>query len=104
MPDDLTPEEVREVQTYTDKLTVAAMTLHDQIETELGPVSRYDEDGNPLIPHYTLGSYMALLNEAVETEDIYEVEHMLSLILASYAIIKGAPLTAEDVIRYHEEE
>ena len=89
MGERFTEEEVREMQGFSDNLVLTAMTLHEEIEKEFGPVALYTDDNEPLYPHYMLGTYLAILGEAIETEEQDAIETAFTVILASVASIKG---------------
>lgn len=90
-PERFTEEEVRKMQAYSDHLVLAARTMHEEIEATFGPVATYDEEGKPSYPDYTVGTYLAILSEAINEENLDDIESAFTMILASVAAIKGLP-------------
>jgi|SRR6478735_1640932 len=88
-PERFTQEEVREMQGFSDNLVLTSMTLHGEIEEEFGPVAEYKDDGLALVPEYVVGTYLAILGDAIESEDQEQIETAFTIVLASFAAIKG---------------
>lgn len=90
-PERFTEDEVRELQGISDNLVLTSMTLHQEIENDFGPVAKYDDDGTALIPEYVAGTWLAILGDAIVSEDQDEIETAFTIVLASFASIKGIP-------------
>ena len=88
-PERFTEDEVREMQGFSDNIVLAAMTLHDEIANEFGSVAHYQEDGTALVPEYVAGTWLAILGEAIQGEDQSDIETAFTVVLASFASIKG---------------